>query len=110
MCLVHQSKIGLDSRANVSKAITEIIIEKKTTRVTQYQIAELAQSVYMEEHKESFQIMNGSMCVRKLIRIVIKLLKQNKILAYKRLVANICQHIRASLDPDRFVEEIYSMV
>jgi hypothetical protein len=100
----------VDNVSTKANANVNVIIEKKSNRVTQYQIAELAQTIYMEEHKESFLLMNGSMCVRRLIRIVIRLLKQNRILAHKRLVANICQHIRASLDPDRFVEEIYSMV
>lgn len=82
----------------------------KPKRITQYQIARLAQSAYMTEHTEQFMASEGCMQVKKLVKIIVRLLKDNHMLAHKRIVAQIVSDIQADLNPDAFLRQVLSLV
>lgn len=96
--------------ANVVESADGVANVRKSARVTQYQIARLAQAEYMSEFTESFMISEGCMQVKKLIRIIVKLLKANRMLAHKRIVAQIVSDIQADLNPDTFMRQVLSLV
>jgi len=88
-----------------------LIQDKKTKRVTQFDIARLAQSMYMEKYTE--EVMGKSYLefnVAKLVKIVTSLLKCNRMTSNYRVVAGIIQDIQVELDPDRYLKKILSMV
>jgi len=82
---------------------------KTKNKKTQWEISREAQLRYMDEQQQKFQA-DGGFEMRRLVKIVIALLKENKQLAHKRLVANIIQDIVADLNPDQYINQILSMV
>lgn len=78
--------------------------EKIQKKLTLFQIARAAQAEYMFTYQEI------SLNVNKLIFIVIRILKENKILAHKMVVRNIIQDIIADLDVEEFVASVQKMV
>lgn len=84
-------------------------VVRKSKRVTQYQIARMAQTAYMLEHTESFT-MYCNMSMSKLQKIIVRLLKENQMLAHKRIVANIISDIQADLNPNEFLRQVLSLV
>lgn len=96
-----------------ANATANVIVSKSVSKMTLFQIARMAQSAYMDEtdleelqEEDQDKVIN----LTKLIKIVIRLLKANKILAHRRTVANIIQDIRADLSPNRFIREVLSMI
>lgn len=86
-------------------------VEKTTvkSKITQYGMAQLAKAQYMEEYPESYIRDNGYEA-HKLVKIVIKVLKDNQKLAHKIQVRNIVQDIEAEIDPVRYVNDIVKML
>lgn len=78
--------------------------EKVIKKLTLFQIARAAQCEYLAIYKEI------DINISKLIYIVIRLLKENRILAHKMTVRNIIQDIIADLDAEEFVSAVYKMV
>lgn len=98
------------ANANVNNVNITYIDKPVRKKITQFQISQLAKSEY-----ENMYIDNGHFGVipfnpSQLMKIVIKLLKQNNMLAHKRMVANILQDIQSDLDPEEFSRSILSML
>lgn len=88
-----------------------IMIQEKKKRVTQFDIARMAQSAYMERYTE--EIMGKPYLefnVSKLVDIVTSLLRANRMCSNYRVVAGIIQDIKCDLDPNSFKAKILSMV
>lgn len=87
---------------------TQVVITEKKPRMTMFVIAQLAEAEYLSEIGISEQCQEYR--VTRMIKIVAKLLKNNKMLCHKRTVANIVQHIQESIDPAVFYKNVYAMV
>lgn len=94
---------------NANDNANEVEIVKVKSRISQYGIAQLAKAQYMEEYTESYIRDNGYES-HKLVKIVIKVLKDNQRLAHKIQVRNIVQDIEAEIDPVRYVNDIVKML
>lgn len=87
----------------------EVITRTKTSRITQYQIARIAQSQFMEEYPEDY-IRDNGYNANKLVNVVIDVLKNNHKLAHKMQVRNIVQDIQADIDRTKYVSDIVKML
>lgn len=99
-----------DATANAESTADANANVRKSARITQYQIARMAQAQYMTEYTESFMVSEGCMQVKKLVKIIVRLLKDNRMLAHKRIVAQIVSDIQADLNPDAFLRQVLSLV
>lgn len=92
-----------DDNANANVMVCYVEKEKKD-KLTQYALARMAQSRYLDE------VGPDNVEVNKLIKIVIKVLKENKKLAHKRMVVNIVQDVLADVNFEEYSRQILSMV
>lgn len=96
---------GANANASANANVMVIYQEKeKKDKITQYMLARMAHSRYVDE------VGADDINVASLIKIVIRVLKEHKKLAYKRVVANICQDILADINFEEYTRQILSMV
>lgn len=91
------------------KVETIFVKEKKEAKITQWEMARQVQGLYMEQHKEEF-VGDGGFKIRLLIECAIKVLKEHKKLAHKRMVANLVQDVMAEVNHDEYIAQIYRMI
>lgn len=117
LCYYGIDKETLDARKQIANETypeqvdnaNEVIMRTKTSRITQYQIARIAQSQFMDEYPEDY-IRDNGYNANKLVNVVIDVLKNNHKLAHKMQVRNIVQDIQADIDRTKYVSDIVKML
>lgn len=106
-----RSHWNADADANKQTANADVITVRKTKRITQFDVARLAQSRYMEKYTE--EVMGKPHLeynAHKLGIIVSELLRENRMCAKWQIVAGIIQDIQLELNPTRYWQKVLSMV
>lgn len=81
---------------------------KKTSRITQFQIARLAQLEYMNQFQEEFQESRGKFHAKALLNIITRLMRINSMLVHDQVVTRIMQDVQSDMHPEQFANRILS--
>lgn len=108
-----ENVIKKTANANANANANDVVVVSKRSKLSLFQVSEMAYTMYVEQVGQEGIFIDDSRRAfdgRRMCKIVIGLLKANHILAHKFTVRNIIQDIRANLTPDKYIDEILSMV
>lgn len=102
---VDYDNANANDNASANANVMVCYVEKDNkNKITQYVLARMVHSRYLDE------VGVDNVEVGKLVKITIKVLKENKKLAHKRMVANIVQDVLADVNFEEYSRQIISML